>query len=63
MPPVLHSEPVMRRLVRHPALRGILPGLACAVAAAVVAQTAFARGLDDWLFDGCFAARDVIRGS
>lgn len=53
----------MRRLVRHPALRGILPGLACAVAAALVAgHVPQARGLDDWLFDGCFAARDVLRG-
>ena len=52
----------MRRLVRHPALRGVLPGLACAVAAALVAMWPPARGLDDWLFDGCFAARDAIRG-
>ena len=50
------------RLVRHPALRGVLPGLACAVAAALIARTGDARGLDDWLFDGCFALRDIIRG-
>lgn len=52
----------MRRLVLHPALRGVLPGLACAVVAGVLARSGPARGLDDWLFDGCFAARDVLRG-
>lgn len=38
-------------------MRGMLLGLACAVAIWLLGQTLFLKGLDRWLFDGCFQGR------
>jgi CHASE2 domain-containing sensor protein len=45
------------RLFRHPALRGVLLGLACALIAWGVSFTELFHGLEDWMLDGCFAWR------
>lgn len=50
------------RFLRRPALRGVGAGLAGAVVAGLLANTNIARGLDDWLFDGCFVNRDLALG-
>lgn len=51
------------RYLRRPAFRGVWAGLACALAAGLLGGTGLARGMDDWLFDGCFVLRDALRGT
>ena len=47
---------VLARL-RHPALRGVWIGLACAVLAWLAVQWSLLRGIEDWMLDGCFSMR------
>ena len=47
----------MRRFLRNPSWRGVWLGLACALAAWLLTQTALFVGLEDWMLDACFAWR------
>ena len=42
---------------RRPLFRGVWLGLACAVAAWLISCSPLFRGLEDWMFDACFAWR------
>ena len=53
---------VLGRYLRHPRLRGIWTGLLSVAVVALLLQFPFAKGIDDWLFDGCFSARSVYLG-
>ena len=47
----------LRAYLTRPAFRGVWLGLACALAAWLLSQTALLRGLEDWMLDACFFYR------
>ena len=47
----------LSRLVRKPAVRGALLGLACALVCWLLSQSASLRVLEDWSLDNCFVVR------
>src|SRR3954447_2487588 len=47
----------LRTFWTRPASRGVGVGLACAVIAWLLSQTALLRGAEDWMLDACFFYR------
>ena len=55
-------RPLAARLARHRRLRGVWTGLGSVGLVAMLLHVSVVHGLDNWFFDGCFAARESFDG-